>query len=102
MKVLGMREQLRDVAERWKRQYPNSRADEYKKLKSLDIDSANDFDVSRIIGNTSWVCQQACDECRNTSWEIVELGEPPDYESRTANLCRPCLEKALDKLAGKS
>lgn len=52
-------------------------------------------DVNKAIGNTSWT-DCCCDECGNTKVEqLVQLGQDEDYESSTANICFPCLKKAV-------
>lgn len=37
----------------------------------------------------------SCNECGEESEELVQLGEEPEYESRTANVCAKCLMKAM-------
>lgn len=64
-------------------------------LLALDQETATADDVAEIIGNHSWVHEKSCSECGAESWGIVEIGEPPDYESATAYLCRDCLQSAL-------
>jgi len=98
MLVLRMRDQLRGVAKKWVSHYGYSKEGIAEKLNALDVETATPEDVSRIIGNSSWVCEKTCHECGSESWDVVQLGEEPDYESNTANICRSCLEKALDKL----
>lgn len=98
MKLLSERNQVREVAERWKMQYGNTTQPEWKAktaaLEDLDKETATAADVAEIIGNDSWACPQQCDECGARSWNVVQLGEEPDYESRTANVCFDCLAKA--------
>jgi hypothetical protein len=51
-------------------------------------------DVNRVIGNTSWTdCY--CHDCGKSVEAVVELGQKPDYDSATANVCFPCLKKAV-------
>jgi len=51
-------------------------------------------DVNSAIGNTSWTdCN--CDECGKSVESLVQIGEEPNYESCTAEVCFPCLKKAL-------
>lgn len=51
-------------------------------------------DVNKIIGNTSWTdCY--CHDCGKSVEEVVQLGQEPDYDSATANICFPCLKKAV-------
>ena len=55
-------------------------------------------DVDRIIGNKSWT-RNTCDEC-NADADTVQVGQAPDYESRTADLCEACLRRALSAFGG--
>lgn len=105
MKLLNERNQVRGVAQRWQSQYGSSSyggrmhriANE---LKMLDDETASASDVAAIIGNTSWVEPQTCDECGAKTWDVVQLGEEPDYESATACVCADCLRKALALIGG--
>lgn len=52
--------------------------------------------VEAIIGNRSWTRIYKCDECGTEEPPlVVQLGEGPDYESSTANVCLRCLEVAV-------
>jgi hypothetical protein len=53
--------------------------------------------ANEILGNNSWT-RNKCDECNNDVYATVQLGQEPDYESATANICLDCLKKAV-KLA---
>jgi len=44
------------------------------------------IDASQITG---------CDECGARETTTAEVGEELDYESQTAQLCLPCLRKAV-------
>jgi len=68
-------------------------------LKALDPATATADQVNEIIGNKYWAGPTMCDECGTQSYDIVQLGEPPDYESRTACICRNCLVNALALLS---
>ena len=102
MKLLDERTQVRKVAERWFRQYGEGTygADKRgrmvgRELKALDPETATADEVAEIVGHCGWVCPQQCNECKANSWQVVQLGDEPDYESRTANVCADCLRKAL-------
>lgn len=101
MKLETMRGQVRSVAQRWRVQYGNvsqhgaDKQEIQRKLDALDVETATDADVTAIIGNNSWVGPPECHECGVTTWDAVELGQPPDYESRTATICIDCLRKAV-------
>jgi len=50
--------------------------------------------VNEIIGNTSWTdCR--CDECGKSVDKVIQVGQDPDYESSTAEICVQCLKKAI-------
>jgi len=51
--------------------------------------------VNQIIGNDSWTDPGFCNECGKRSKALVEIGQSREYDSRTAYVCRKCLEKAL-------
>lgn len=103
MKRHTEREQMRTVAERWRKAYPqdtcivgrSSTNAVYARLAALDAEQATADDVATIIGNHSWVRPPGCDECGEESWDAVQLGQEPDYESDTATICPSCLRKAL-------
>lgn len=59
-------------------------------------------DVDALIGNDSWTAPRTCSECQREAAAVVEIGEPPDYESSTAWICRRCLENALALFTGDS
>jgi len=99
VKLITERTQLCDVATRWREQYPGNRTDDKgeiaKKLDALDGETATAEDVAAIIGNNSWCAPSKCNECGAVVAVAVQVGEEPDYESRTATLCFVCVEKAL-------
>jgi hypothetical protein len=71
-----------------------------KELLALNPETVTASEVSEIIGNTHWCSERCCDECGNVTYDIVEIGEPPDYESSTANICLDCLKKAVELIEG--
>lgn len=103
-RLITRRSVMADVAARWKEQY--SRPDGwtvthtgpseavYAKLRALNPGTASRDDFANIIGNNSWT-SIICTACGRDVDEAVEVGEPPDYESHTATLCRPCLQEAI-------
>lgn len=101
MKLETMRDKVRSVAQRWRAQYSNvsrygaDKNEIQRKLDDLDVETATDADVAAIIGNGSWVGPHECHECGVTTWDAVELGQLPDYESHTATICIDCLNKAV-------
>lgn len=98
--LLNERGQVRGVLAAWNAQYPGG--DPWgtaKRLAALDPETATADDVARVIGNNSWVRPHKCDECGHESWDVVRVGEAPDYESSTAELCARCLTAAVSLLS---
>jgi len=94
MRLLSEREEIRTVAKWWQRQYGNQNELGIR-LAGLDGETATIQDVSDIIGTSSWAQQPCCDECKNKSWDCVELGEEMAYGNNTAWICLSCLRKAV-------
>lgn len=99
MTVTTERDRIREVAERWARQYPpgpetlpRHRAIT-KRLRALDPETATSAEVEAIIGNESWTTDR-CNECKEWThgWAIM-VGDEPNYESSTATLCLGCARK---------
>jgi len=58
-------------------------------------------EVERIIGNDTWTSPGRCDGCGEmSSLVLVRVGDEPDYDSNTADLCPNCLEEAWRLLQG--
>jgi superfamily II helicase len=93
------------AAERWKRQYYNGKEwrsyrhdseEIYNKLKALG-DSPEPEEVNKIIGNDAWT-RCTCDNCGNNRVrEVLQVGQEPDYESSTANICAACLKEIVER-----
>lgn len=101
MELKTMRGQVRSVAQRWRANYGNTSRNSAKKqeiqrkLDALDVETATDADVNTIIGNSTWTRPSECYECGMTTWDAVEIGQPPDYASHTVTICVDCLRKAV-------
>lgn len=103
MELLDERNQVRDAIQRWVANYGMDKtygADKRGRkvgaeLAALDAETATAEQVSAIIGNKSWVHPRSCDECGQETWQLVQIGEKPDYESSTAEVCADCLRAAL-------
>ena len=76
----------------WKN-YGDNRKSVYDKLKDLG-DTPDPDMVDKIIGNSSWTDVGECEECKEISETLIQLGEDTDYESHTARICPSCLKKA--------
>jgi hypothetical protein len=106
VRLVTIRTQLLSVVARWREQYARElagetvicgrAADVLAKLQALDLNTATADDVANIIGNRSWAEPKQCDECGRESDRVVELGDEPDYESRTCNLCLVCVGLARE------
>lgn len=104
MKLMTTKDLIRGVPERWKAQYchgtewgktmTGDTREVYEQLKALDPETATHNHVTAIIGNPSW-SRMSCNECDAYVDAVVEVGQPPDYESATAQLCAPCMHKAI-------
>lgn len=102
MELITKRSVIRFVAERWSRQYPDAQHGRDKpeigrRLSALDLETVEAEEVDAIIGNSSWTEVPKCGECGlEDPPAVVQVGEPPDYESRTAFLCLSCARAAAD------
>lgn len=102
MRIITTRDIIRKVVETWDAHYGRYPSDSQfglkfhaigRRLHKLNLETATHEDVERIIGNRSWTTQQ-CRECQAFCDTLIQLGDVPDYESATTELCLPCLEKA--------
>lgn len=104
MKVITVRNQIRDVASRYLEQ--RSRVVEsdgrverrffeawqekiYNRLLALNVETATATDVEWAVGNSTWVEEPLCDECGEERAAVVEL------EIFGLRLCAECLRAAL-------
>lgn len=101
MLVITQRSIILGVSKAWDTQYGGTPDDPHheligKRLRELDLSTASKRTVNKIIGNDSWTRLPACDECGQKNVPVsVRVGQEPDWESRTATLCVPCLCKAV-------
>lgn len=102
MKLLTERQQILNLQEDLKHDYwmrESGKADEViAELGKLDLNTASAQDVLDATG-LRWVCERECNECGKVGWDVVQLGEEPDYESATACVCGDCLRAALKLLS---
>ena len=108
MKAITLKSQAAEAADQWKRVYfdrsgawadhPSDCAGKFHKLRALDLDKPGPVlaeEIAAIIGNDTWCNHQECDECGLPSPCLIQIGHPPDYESRTAMICLSCLAAAV-------
>ena len=107
MKIISRNQKANLAEDAWYKQYSNSsmwegsalsggktKREIHESLVSLGVCPTAE-EVNSVIGNTSWTdCR--CDECGKQVEKVVQLGQEPDYESSTANICFPCLKKAVN------
>lgn len=104
MYKITTRSLIQSVVTRWSEQYGVGRHGPDKqqileKLKMLDLETCAKESVNAIIGNSSWTTLR-CDDCRSEVDTVIQLGQEPDYESATAEVCVKCLRKALKLYKG--
>ena len=109
MKRITERDRILTVAERWDAQYsiniegvpprpdnPLASGDTARqiseRLHKLNLKKVKASTVNKVIGNDSWT-RLTCDECGRDVDAVLTVGQEPDYESRTASICRKCAEK---------
>jgi len=102
MKLLDERTQIKQVAARWRAQYSrgifasdDDKQQIQRQLDALDTDNATTDDVEVIIGNGSWVEPEECGECRDVTWNIVELGDDAENADKRLPVCFLCLCRAV-------
>jgi hypothetical protein len=103
MKLITRKGLAPKVAARWKDtyfkngewRYGEGKEDIYLRLEALGSNPTPE-EVNKAIGNSSWT-DVRCDECNKYVEEVVQVGEELDYESATANICKPCLILAMEE-----
>lgn len=98
MILITRAQNIANVAERWRKQYPHADASSqwgriYLELAALPAEATRE-QVDSIIGNSAWT-DLSCHECKRDNGALVELGEEPSPESNTASICPQCLIEAL-------
>lgn len=109
MKLITRKIKAQSAAQDWHNQYAKdnwrwhdsksfvtgmSKKQAYEALVALG-DNPSPEDVNKVIGNTSWT-DCLCNDCGKLVEEVVQLGQEPDYDSATANICFVCLYKAIE------
>jgi hypothetical protein len=100
MKIITQRDLIKGIPAWWRETYASGKYGQdkiqiMKLLDTLDVETATVKDISDIIGNDSWT-SRSCDECQMDVDVVIQLGQEPDYESNTVEICRNCFKKALD------
>lgn len=103
MKLITRESNAAGAAERWREQYCHDgkwrdtkwdsgedRRRTYEKL----LGGEQTADRVEKILNVSWT-STCCQECQDRGIPVVQLGEDPDYDSATLDVCVPCLGKAI-------
>ena len=67
------------------------------KLLKMDLSTATSEEVN-LVTEIAYIQPIQCDECGNTSWNLVQLGEDADYESNTATICYDCLAEVHSRI----
>jgi hypothetical protein len=105
VKVITRQTLANEALQKWVRQYHASPGEPHyswanpikERLMALGPSPEPDA-VDAAVQNGSWTQVPACDECGGQPEIAVCVGQEPDYDSRTAFLCRACLVEALKKL----
>lgn len=106
MKIITQRDMIKEAPERWKAQYSNktywlrkevngvyTREDRYNQAMSLDLETCSVEAINDIFNN-SWTTL-SCNECESYVSDIIQVGQEPDYDSCTADICFPCFETII-------
>ncbi len=111
MKRITFRDQVRDLPSRMKRcwqrkdgswvqiRQPEPDTEKiYNAVCALDPETVTHAQLIETMGfDGSWAAElHRCHECHREVPLVVELGEEPDYESYTAQVCPDCLRAALE------
>lgn len=100
MKIIRQQDLIRGVAALWKgayfdrlgKWYGEDKRAIWEKLAALPSNATAD-DVASAIGNRSWTTLK-CDECGDEVTDVLQVGQEPDYESATVDLCFYCVTLA--------
>tara|TARA_R110000772_G_scaffold268686_3_gene397516 strand:- start:3490 stop:3801 length:312 start_codon:yes stop_codon:yes gene_type:complete len=90
MKLITKADKIKNILTNWMRQYPDSKHDITRKLRGVITED----EISNIIGNASWT-YNPCYECESDCEVVVQIGQEPDYDSCTTNVCLKCLREAV-------
>lgn len=109
MRLITVRQNIREVAARWASQYPAlltmkdpSRRAIHEQLLALDVETATAEQVNNIIGNDTWTRVDTCQECGVDGHSAVaELGDADHlWDDPAVTVCKACLFKAAQLFDG--
>lgn len=104
MKIITERDNIKS----WFELYKNDDREPMEEARKLDPETCSAEEIAEImIKHRLWNrgCQNdrektwfihTCDECGKPSPVLLQVGNEPDYDSRTAYLCLDCLKKAAE------
>jgi hypothetical protein len=112
MRVISVRNKIREVAREWAEHhrtygYHESvvetlgkvNAEICRRLAEIDPETATAGEVVAIMGNERWVRPEKCHECDGVFDAVIEIGAERDaYDSATTCVCLGCLERAVAAL----
>lgn len=102
MQIIRKSDLIKEVPVIYKRQYfHNNKWDychfgrdfDHEKHYNALLEATTEDEVMEIIGHKGWT-NNKCHECGKDCEVTIQVGEEPDYESATVNLCIDCLDKA--------
>lgn len=94
MKLITKQQLIESAADRYYQQYSQYKLETWIDHHARITAATTEDEIADIIGNRAWT-HIPCDECDTDVDIAVQLGNEPDYDSHTATLCIPCIEKAL-------
>ena len=115
MKIINLRSEIREFVLQAKNEYKSTDylhgfysdiAKSYKAVSELDPETCTPEEVEaavriaypffrRWIQKDGSIKKYDCQECGGEFEEVVEIGEPLEIDSATAQVCKSCLQKAL-------
>ncbi len=101
MKLLNAKNQIKSFVDNKNKSWYQNDEKLFNKLNAIDPETITTAQFNKMFKGRFLVCPNVCSECNKESWDIVEIGQPPDYDSSTAYICEKCLKEAL-KLIEKS
>ncbi len=90
-RLITQQDRMREVMAFWRENYPKHKDSPYwvgtdKMLELGDRATVADFEAHGKLADTL-IC---CNVCSERFTEVLQLGDEPDYDSQTVNICRGC------------